>query len=152
MKLSEKGPITQVRLLLDGKHGIETVRVNDEVAHLEEELDDERGLRYETQNKTSKRIMELEAENAALKRELMSLKAAYYRANNRQWQAEDEIKKIEINTDAYADENAELLKALEEIAEIAHRGANGDRTHGSPATTLRHIRDLAKAKENDSED
>ena len=35
MELSEKGPITQVRLLFDGKHGTETVRINDEVAQIE---------------------------------------------------------------------------------------------------------------------
>ena len=38
------------------------------VAQLEEELDNERSLRYETQNKTSKLIYELEEENAELKR------------------------------------------------------------------------------------
>jgi len=37
MKLSERGPITQVRLLFDGEGGIETVNVNAEVVQLEGE-------------------------------------------------------------------------------------------------------------------
>ena len=40
--------------------------VTKKIAHLEAELEDERNLRYETQNKTSKRIYELEAENERL--------------------------------------------------------------------------------------
>ena len=60
MKLSEQvmfwpGPITKRREL------------SDKIAQLEAELEDERNLRYETQNKTSKRIYELEAENERLR-------------------------------------------------------------------------------------
>ena len=35
MQLSEQGPITQVRLLLDGEGGTETININAEVAQLE---------------------------------------------------------------------------------------------------------------------
>ena len=41
-------------------------------------------------------------------------------------------------------QHAVMLDALEEIAEIAHKGANGGRTHGGPVATLRHIRDFAR--------
>lgn len=37
MKLSEQGPITQVRLLFDGQGGTEIVSINDEVVQLEAE-------------------------------------------------------------------------------------------------------------------
>ena len=77
MKLSEKGPITQVRLLLDGKHGTETVRVNNEVAQLEEDL--EHAIKqYEHWEKEiaeqDKELNQLEEENAAHKRENEALK------------------------------------------------------------------------------
>ena len=47
--------------------GKEYDEVWDYAEQLEAELEEERGLRYKTQNETSKRIFELEAENEALK-------------------------------------------------------------------------------------
>ena len=79
MKLSEKGPITQVRLVFDGSGTINTVNINDEVTQLEAELHNaqvrisDRDLKTERQkgqlNKLEASRKGLKTENATLKRE-----------------------------------------------------------------------------------
>ena len=49
-----------------------------EIAQLEVELEDERNLRYKTQNETSKRIYELEALNAELVEALEKIEKEFH--------------------------------------------------------------------------
>ena len=52
------------------------------------------------------KVEQLEAKNEKLMGELMSLKAAYYRANNRRWQAEEERDALKATADEPQDERS----------------------------------------------